>query len=209
MKRYLPFAVLSLLLLCACASGPAPLALENAAGDRLALGMSMEEINALLTMEETDAFHGTNRVLYGEADAPITVIYTEDDTGSQTAGSLTLGLPSGEPAAAGEVPWSIQGITLGSSEEDVRAALGYPTQEIDTLSELSAAYPDHCSILVYHYFSDGTLLAADTGDNDFSLFVLLSEGEVSCLSLFQKGQGPGFDLPQGSALSQTTRGGLS
>lgn len=198
MKRYIPFAVLSLLLLCACASGtaePAPFALENAAGDRLALGMSLEEIDALLTIEETDAFYGANRVLYGEAGAPIAVIYTEDDTGSQTAGSLTLGLLSGEPAAAGEVPWTIQGITLGSSEEEVRAAFGYPTRTFDDLGGMGLRSPERCNILVYDYFADGTLLSADTGDNDFSIFFFFNDGKLTCLSLFLVDCGPGFDLP--------------
>lgn len=198
MKRYIPFAVLSLLLLCACASGtaePAPFALENAAGDRLALGMSLEEIDALLTIEETDAFYGANRVLYGEAGAPIAVIYTEDDTGSQTAGSLTLGLLSGEPAAAGEVPWTIQGITLGSSEEEVRAAFGYPTRTFDDLGGMGLRSPERCNILVYDYFADGTLLSADTGDNDFSTFFFFNDGKLACLSLFLVDCGPGFDLP--------------
>lgn len=198
MKRYIPFAVLSLLLLCACASGSAetaPFALENAAGDRLALGMSLEEIDALLTIEETDAFYGANRVLYGEAGAPIAVIYTEDDTGSQTAGSLTLGLLSGEPAAAGEVPWTIQGITLGSSEEEVRAAFGYPTRTFDDLGGMGLRSPERCNILVYDYFADGTLLSADTGDNDFSIFFFFNDGKLTCLSLFLVDCGPGFDLP--------------
>lgn len=198
MKRYIPFAVLSLLLLCACASGtaePAPFALENAAGDRLALGMSLEEIDALLTIEETDAFYGANRVLYGEAGAPIAVIYTEDDTGSQMAGSLTLGLLSGEPAAAGEVPWTIQGITLGSSEEEVRAAFGYPTRTFDDLGGMGLRSPERCNILVYDYFADGTLLSADTGDNDFSIFFFFTDGKLACLSLFLVDCGPGFDLP--------------
>lgn len=199
MKRYIPFAVLSLLLLlCACASGTAetaPFALENAAGDRLALGMSLEEIDALLTIEETDAFYGANRVLYGEAGAPIAVIYTEDDTGSQMAGSLTLGLLSGEPAAAGEVPWTIQGITLGSSEEEVRAAFGYPTRTFDDLGGMGLRSPERCNILVYDYFADGTLLSVDTGDNDFSIFFFFIDGKLACLSLFLVDCGPGFDLP--------------
>ena len=53
MKRFLSLALV--LFLCAC--GPAspadtPFALENPNGDRLALGMSQTELDALLTPEE-------------------------------------------------------------------------------------------------------------------------------------------------------------
>ena len=109
---------------------------------------------------------------------------------SDKAVSLTLGCqPNGEAAAPEGVSWSIQGITLGSREEDVRAAFQEPTQEYDQDLPSITCFPTLDKVLTYDYLSDGTLLLADTGDNTFSLVFFLADGKVVGLSLFLAGQG--------------------
>lgn len=192
----LPAALALLLLLCACGKDPtASFALENPGGDRLTLGMSRDAIDAMLTAEAGYSAQKTDPLTlvqyHGGTSGPVSVTYAPDDSGGQTAVSLTVGQPFGEPD--GDPVWSIRGIVLGSSEEDIRGALGYPTLDHTKLQPTDITYPEAWNFLAYDYLADGTLLAADTNDSAFTLFFFLREGKVSCLSLYRKDQGPGFD----------------
>ena len=203
MKRFLSLALV--LFLCGC--GPAspadtPFALENPNGDRLALGMSQTELDALLTPEEGVSSQSQGPVTLidygGGADGPVSIAYRSDK-----AVSLNLGFyPNGEAAAPEDVSWSIQGITLGSREEDVRAAFQEPTRKYDQDLPSITCFPTLDKILTYDYLSDGTLLLADTGDNAFSLVFFVADGKVVGLSLFLAEQGHIF-LPS----TQMTKGG--
>lgn len=180
-----------LLSLCACGGEPDydQVQLDNHQSSAvLTLGMDRTAVDELLAQDdgwdEQTVRGGRSCVdYYGGESGPITVWFQNDQAVYFAVGISEF--PYHEPLEAS--PWSIHGITLGSSKEDVEAAFGYPTLENTDSDPTTQPLFQKLS---YCYLSDGTLLAADTGDESFSADFLLQNGTVILFGVCA----PGYDL---------------
>lgn len=192
-----PALLIAALSLTLCACGGAPdydqVKLVNSQnGDALTLGMSRASVDALLlaqaegwTAQETEHPNLTLVDYQGGALGSVSVWFQDDQAVYFSVGVTSFPRTS-DPVP--DSPWTLNGLGLGSSQEEVEAVLGYPTMRSADL--YAAASPELFQLLQYNYLSDGTLLAADTGDEAFSVGFFFQEGTVVLFGVF----GPSFDL---------------
>lgn len=194
MKTFWP-AVLFLaavtLTLCACGGTPdyGQLPLQNSqSSDTLTLNMSRDKVDALLgtdgDWDETTKSSGLYLVdvdYHNQTLGPVTAWFQNDEAVYFSVGVSDF--PQSIPAV--DSPWSLSGITLGSSRADIEAALGIPTQEYaDGWEDIPRP---RFQVLKYNYLSDGTLLVTDTGDESFSAAFLLLEDQVVLFGIYSAG----------------------
>lgn len=196
-QRLRPALLIAALSLALCACGGAPdydqVKLVNGqSGDTLTLGMSRASVDALLlpqaegwTAQETER-SGLTLVEYQGGDLDPISVWFQDDQAVYFSIGVTSFPRTSDPVP--DSPWTLNGLGLGSTQEEVEAALGFPTMRGADL--YTTPSPELFQLLQYNYLSDGTLLAADTGDEAFSAAFFFQEGKVVLFGVF----GPGFDL---------------
>ena len=194
MKRLLlpTLLLIAALTLCACGGEPdyAQVQLEShPGGDVLTLGMDWASVDAILASQEgwdQREEGGLTFVDYHGGDlGPVTVWFQEDKAIYFSVGQDSF--PSSGPVE--DSAWRVKGIGLGDSSQEVETIFGHPTQDSGGTPESPAA-SHRFQLMQYKYLSDGTLLAADTRDEAFSLAFLLQEGKVVLFGVFCAG----FDL---------------
>lgn len=178
-------AVLALTL-CACEGEPdyTQVQLENSQGEEvLTLGMDRASVDALLSSQEgwDEREEGSLTFVdyHGGALGPITVWFQHDQAIYFSTGQDSF--PSSGPVE--DSPWQVKGIGLGSSRQAVMDSFGLPTQDSGTLGAPDTQF----QVMQYKYLPDGTLLAADTEDEAFSVSFLLQEETVILFGVFSAG----------------------
>lgn len=177
MKKYLILAVLALCLtlpLSACGEGTPNensqwKTIKNSQSKAcISLDMTHEEAEKILTANpenETVIDEQNIGVFYAETKADRVQIQYQDD--------VVNNIQIGWKAEPEESNWSINGITLGNTREDVLGAFGEPTRVTGELLE-------------YYYDAEGTLLTENTENAASWVVFSVENGSVTTYSLFDK-----------------------
>lgn len=159
--------------------------------DCLTLGMTREKVEEILSTAES------TEIEVNETKNEIVVTYSDSGNQSeqiqiryvdQNVFSISVGSRSNQQDQEFS-NWNLNGISLGSTKEEVIAACGTPlreeTLEPPELSVQNGMDYDTYAFIDYNYDADGVLLKKDSEEAAFSLAFILKEEKVIYYSISQ------------------------